>query len=209
MANANLDFSGLTVTRTFTYPDASGTLALTSGSTSIITVGTITTGVWHGTKIGLAYGGTNADLSATGGAHQFLRQNSSGATIDVVQPALADLSDASTVALNASLGLDDPGISIPTTGGTVNVGGAQLLALTGIRPAGTLAALTLNFIDGIPNAVARILSTQILTAVTVTGNVDLDATRSLKAGLTTMTANQIVEYWWDESGSSPCWVRAV
>jgi hypothetical protein len=56
MANANLDFSGLSVTRTFTFPDATGTIALTTGSSSIVTVGTITTGVWHGTKIGLLYG---------------------------------------------------------------------------------------------------------------------------------------------------------
>jgi hypothetical protein len=43
-------------------------------------------------KVGLAQGGTNADLSATGGSHQFLRQNSSGATVDVIQPAFTDLS---------------------------------------------------------------------------------------------------------------------
>lgn len=102
MANANLDFSGLTVTRTYTFPDATGTIALDTGSANITTVGTITVGTWHGTKIGLAYGGTNADLSATGGAHNFLKQSSGGATITVGQPALADLSDAATIALLAS-----------------------------------------------------------------------------------------------------------
>jgi hypothetical protein len=49
--------------------------------------------------LALARGGTNADLSATGGTSQFLRQNSVGGTITVVRPAVADLSDASNVAL--------------------------------------------------------------------------------------------------------------
>jgi hypothetical protein len=40
----------------------------------------------------LAHGGTAANLSATGGSHQFLRQNSVGAAITVVQPAFTDLS---------------------------------------------------------------------------------------------------------------------
>jgi hypothetical protein len=69
----------------------------------LTTVGTVGTGVWQGTKVGLAYGGTNADLSATGGTSQFLRQNSVGAAVTVVRPAVSDLSDASNVALlNAS-----------------------------------------------------------------------------------------------------------
>jgi hypothetical protein len=102
MANAAFDFSGLSVTRTYTFPDATGTLALTTGSSSITTVGTITTGVWHGTLIGVLYGGTGADLSGTGGTSQFLKQASAGAAVTVVRPALADLSDAATVALLAS-----------------------------------------------------------------------------------------------------------
>ncbi len=101
MANAAFDFTGLSVTRTFTFPDATGTIALTTGSASIVTVGTITTGTWHGTAIGVTYGGTGADLSGTGGTSQFLKQATAGAAITVVQPALADLSDAATVALLA------------------------------------------------------------------------------------------------------------
>lgn len=37
------------------------------GQTSITTLGTITTGVWNGTLIGLAFGGTNANLTASNG----------------------------------------------------------------------------------------------------------------------------------------------
>lgn len=47
---------------------------------------------WTG-LLGLARGGTNADLSATGGASQYLKQVSSGAAITVGQPAATDLSD--------------------------------------------------------------------------------------------------------------------
>jgi len=36
--------------------------------------GVVTLGTWNATRIGLAYGGTNADLSATGGTSQVLMQ---------------------------------------------------------------------------------------------------------------------------------------
>lgn len=54
-----------------------------AGQATITLVGTLATGTWQATKIGLAYGGTNADLSATGGTGQFLKQASAGAAITV------------------------------------------------------------------------------------------------------------------------------
>ena len=48
------------------------------GQSSITTLGTLATGTWQATKIGLAYGGTNADLSATSG---YLKQATSGANV--------------------------------------------------------------------------------------------------------------------------------
>lgn len=78
------------------------TLASNVVTSSLTTVGTIGTGTWNATKIGLLYGGTNADLSGTGGTSQFLKQASVGAAITVARPAIADLSDGSNVAvLNA------------------------------------------------------------------------------------------------------------
>ena len=62
-----------------------------AGSSSIVTVGTVTTGVWNATKIGVAYGGTNADLSATGGTGQVLKQTSSGGAISVAAISASDL----------------------------------------------------------------------------------------------------------------------
>lgn len=62
------------------------------GQATITTLGTIGTGTWQGTKIGLAYGGTNADLSATGGASQVVKQASVGAALTVGQLGASDLS---------------------------------------------------------------------------------------------------------------------
>jgi hypothetical protein len=61
------------------------------GQASITTLGTVGTGVWQGTKVGLAYGGTNADLSATGGAGQYLKQASAGAAVTVGAIPYGDL----------------------------------------------------------------------------------------------------------------------
>lgn len=79
------------------------TLAGLTTAGALATVGTITSGTWSGTIIGIAKGGTGVDLSATGGTSQFLRQNGAGATISVVRPAVADLSDAGNVALLGSV----------------------------------------------------------------------------------------------------------
>lgn len=73
--------------------NATGSVTLI-GST--INVNTVTAGTWHGTKIDLLYGGTNADLSATGGASQVLKQASTGAAITVGQLAASDLSNGTT-----------------------------------------------------------------------------------------------------------------
>ncbi len=66
------------------------------GQTSITTLGTIGTGTWHGTAVELTYGGTGANLSATGGTSQVLKQNTVGGTITVAQLAASDLSNGTT-----------------------------------------------------------------------------------------------------------------
>src|SRR6185312_8423465 len=77
--------------------DLTGTsLPATIVTSSLTSLGTVSTGTWNATKIGLAYGGTNADLSATGGANQFLKQSSSGAAISVGGIVSADLTSALT-----------------------------------------------------------------------------------------------------------------
>lgn len=110
---ASLSPSAASTTETATAPAASATSTPTgsalsaSGDTnvSIALSGTPAfalleavqiTLAWAG-LLGLGRGGTNADLSATGGPSQFLRQNSAGAAVDVVQPAVSDLSDGAHV----------------------------------------------------------------------------------------------------------------
>ncbi len=63
------------------------------GQSSITTLGTIGTGVWQGTKVGLLYGGTNVDLTGTGGTSQVLKQTTVGGNITVAQLAASDLSN--------------------------------------------------------------------------------------------------------------------
>lgn len=108
IANANLANSAVTVNGTSISLGASGTVTAAAGTltgttlnatvvtSSLTTVGTIGTGTWQGTKVGLAYGGTNADLSATGAASNVLKQVSSGAAITVGQLAASDLSNGTT-----------------------------------------------------------------------------------------------------------------
>lgn len=72
------------------------TLNSTVVNSSLQTLGTVSAAVWNATKIGLAYGGTNADLSATGGVSQVLMQTSVGANVSVAQLAASNLSNGTT-----------------------------------------------------------------------------------------------------------------
>lgn len=99
--------------------DTNVTLTLSAGApTALLTATSITVG-WAGT-LGLARGGTNADLSGTGGAGQVLRQSSAGGSITVSTIAASDI--ASGAALTKS---DDTNVTL-TLGGTP--GSALLVA---------------------------------------------------------------------------------
>src|SRR6185436_15816197 len=77
------------VTNPTTTPDLTFSIGALVGVTSynglIITsnTGVITTGTWNGSKVGLLYGGTNSDLSITGGTSQVLKQSTLGGNITV------------------------------------------------------------------------------------------------------------------------------
>lgn len=86
---STLDVIGLPLTKT---DDTNITLTLGgSPSTALIAATSLTLG-WTG-QLGLSRGGTNANLSATGGTSQVLKQSSTGAPITVGQLALTNLSD--------------------------------------------------------------------------------------------------------------------
>lgn len=66
----------------------------------ITAVGTIATGVWHGTPIGPTYGGTGVDLSATGPG--VLKQATLGAGVTVGSLSTSDISGLATIATSGS-----------------------------------------------------------------------------------------------------------
>lgn len=140
-------------TLTFTGTDGSSVAFGTGGTvvysnvttlSSLISIGTIGTGIWQATKVGLAFGGTNADLSATGGASQVLKQVSPGAAVTVARLACADLSDAGAgctgsgggiTSLNGLSGasqtfVNDTNVSIVSSGTTHTVTWLSTLAKT-------------------------------------------------------------------------------
>lgn len=55
-----------TASRTYTFPDATGTVVTTGNLTAITATGTIASGTWNGTAIGAAYGGTGQTTYTTG-----------------------------------------------------------------------------------------------------------------------------------------------
>ncbi|HEV2098447.1 MAG TPA: hypothetical protein VGR45_05920 [Stellaceae bacterium] len=121
-AGKSLLTGGAAANPSWGYPDA-GTLAGTTLHSTVVTssltaVGTIATGVWQGTKVGLPYGGTNADLSATGGTSQVLKQTTLGAAVTVAQLAASDLSNGTTgsgaVVLATSPTLVTPALGVAT-----------------------------------------------------------------------------------------------
>lgn len=120
------------------------------GQASITTLGTIGTGTWQATKIGLAYGGTNADLSGTSG---YLKQATSGANVVPVSTIpYGDLSYSglttgqvwrATGAAAAAFGALDLANTNAVTGLLAPANGG-----TGVNNAGTLTNATNTTITG-------------------------------------------------------------
>ncbi|MCA9326253.1 hypothetical protein KC976_01460, partial [Candidatus Saccharibacteria bacterium] len=59
----------LTANRTITLPDATGTVITTGNLSSITATGTITSGAWNGSTVGIAYGGTGNTAYTTNGVN--------------------------------------------------------------------------------------------------------------------------------------------
>lgn len=139
------------------WNDATGT-DLADSNVSINS-GNIVTGAWHSTPIGLGYGGTNTNLSTTGGAHYVLRQNSTGANITVSQLAASDLSDGTTgsgsVVLATSPILVTPNLGTPST-------------LIGTNITGTASGLTVGTCSG--NSATVTTNANLTGPITSVGN---------------------------------------
>lgn len=134
IGNSIMTQSGTTITvaSTLNATTLGGTLSTATQNsvttmTGLTSVGTIGTGTWQGTAVGLAYGGTAANLSGTGGTSQFLRQNTLGGAVTVIRPAVADLSDASNVPLlNAANTFTNGPQTIQHTAGQLVLKGAAV-----------------------------------------------------------------------------------
>lgn len=129
---------------------SSGTLPsgrLSGSYTGVTGVGTLTAGTWHATTIGLAYGGTGSDLSATGGTSQVLMQSTTGAVITVGQLAASDLSNGVTgsgavvlatspILVTPTLGvatatsINKVAITAPATGSTLTIANGKTLTVS-------------------------------------------------------------------------------
>jgi hypothetical protein len=81
---------------------ASGTVTSVTASSPLASSGGATPAISLSSAVPVAKGGTHADLSATGGAHQVLQQSSTGADITVGQLAESDLSTTDITTNNVS-----------------------------------------------------------------------------------------------------------
>lgn len=121
--------NGVLVTGGTGVPSISSVLP-TAVQTNITSLGTIGTGTWNGSTIPISFGGTSANLGATGGTSQVLRQSSTGAAITVSQLAFSDISG--TVP-NSQL----TNSSVTYAGKTVALGGAATIACTDLSNGAT------------------------------------------------------------------------
>jgi hypothetical protein len=145
-------------------------------TTAITAVGTIVTGVWHGTKIALAYGGTNADLSATGGSGQVLKQDSAGGNVTVgLVTILGTIATGVWQGTKIALGYGGTNADLSATGGAGKV----------LKQTSAGAAITVAQVD-----YSELAGTQPVNAITaLTGDVTASGTGSQAATLATVNSN--------------------
>ena len=150
--------STLARTSVYTSSNAGSAVNFSAGTKNVFV--DISATKWSGGKLALANGGTNADLSATGGTSQVLRQSSSGAAVTVSQLAASDLSNGTTgsgsvvlasgttgsgsVVLATSPVMTTPNLGTPSAATLTNATGLPIS--TGVSGLGTgvAAALAVN-----------------------------------------------------------------
>ena len=139
-------FTGtLTNTTSVTFP-TSGTLVNSAVTTlsSLASVGTITTGTWNGSVLGIAYGGTNSTATATAGgvgygtgtAHAYTAAGTSGQVLTSAGAGAPTWATPTTGTVTS--------VAQSFTGGLISVGGSP------VTSSGTLALTVAGTSGGIP-----------------------------------------------------------
>lgn len=124
---AFFELSGIAsgATRTLSVPNVNGTLITTGNLSNITAVGTLTSGVWQGSTIGVQYGGTGSTAFATNGllygnGTGAVQTTSAGASGQIVVANLSGVPTFTTVSGDASL----------SAAGVLTLGNSGVLAAT-------------------------------------------------------------------------------
>jgi hypothetical protein len=173
LANASTTVNGSTCTlgSSCTVTAAAGTLTGTTlnstvVSSSLTSVGTITSGVWNGTLIGAAYGGTGIDSSASTGVAQVSAGVWSISTV-VSATHLVGISSTPTITVGTGVG----------TGGTATCAGFHCSDMNGVvnvtvgtSPSANATVFTVTFASpygNIVNCVYNVTNETLATGVYV------------------------------------------
>ena len=162
-----------------------------AGQTSITTLGTIATGTWHGSTIGVAYGGTGAATFSAG----YLKADGTTAFTTVATIPNTDITGLGTMSTqNAN--------NVAITGGSAALGTLKTLGLTGYLYGNDTSAVTAS--TTIPNTAITglgTMSTQNANAVAITGgtitgltNLGTDYVQFNTAATVTPAVGKV---WWD------------
>lgn len=144
---------------TATFPAATDTVVELTQTQTLTNKSLAGTEVNSG-LVGVTYGGTGANLSATGGTGQVLQQTTSGGAVTVGQLAATSLTGILPVANGGA------GVSLASTGGTSQV--LQQTSSGGNISVGQLAASALS--NGVTGSGAVVLATSpTVSALTISG----------------------------------------
>jgi hypothetical protein len=188
----------------------------TAGNTSLTTLGTVTTGTWNGTAIGVAYGGTgltatpsNGQLAIGNGSGYSLATLTAGTNVSISNTAGGITISATPAAGGTVQSVDVSGgtTGLTTSGGPVTVTGTITLAGTLVVANGGTGATTLTgYVYGngtsamtasttIPNSAITglgTMSTQNAGTVAITGGTingtSIGATTTSTGAFTTLNA---------------------
>lgn len=162
-----------------------------AGQTSITTLGTIGTGVWHGSVVDVAYGGTGAATFTAG----YVKANGTTAFTTVATIPNTDITGLGTMSTqNAN--------NVAITGGSSAVSTLKTLGLTGYLYGNDTSAVTAS--TTIPNTAITglgTMSTQNANAVAITGGTITGLTNLgadyLQFNTAATVSAAVGKIWWD------------